>query len=113
MEFTQEQELYGKIVQKVWEDTQFKSELMANPVAAVEKLTGQTLNLPQGKSLVVRDQTDESTVYINIPVNPIVEDVELNEYQLEAIAGGQTDYNGWNPFIWIGVGIGELKKALS
>lgn len=88
MEFTQEQKLYGEIVQKAWEDSQFKSELVANPVAAIEKLTGQKLNLPQGKTLVVRDQTDESTVYINLPAKPNTEDLELNEDQLEAVAGG-------------------------
>ena len=88
MEFTQEQKLYGEIVQKAWDDAQFKSELVANPVATIEKLTGQTLNLPEGKTLVVRDQTDESTVYINLPAKPNTEDVELNEDQLEAMAGG-------------------------
>ncbi len=88
MDFTQEQKLYADVVQKAWEDNQFKSELVANPVAAIEKLTGQKLNLPQGKTLVVRDQTDNSTVYINIPAKPNTEDVELNEDQLEAVAGG-------------------------
>ncbi len=79
MEFTQEQKLYAEIVQKAWEDTQFKGELVANPVAAIEHLTGQKLNLPQGKTLVVRDQTDEGTVYINLPAKPNTEDFELNE----------------------------------
>lgn len=88
MEFTQEQKLYGEVVQKAWEDTQFKSELVANPVEAIEKLTGKKLNLPEGKTLVVRDQTDETTVYINLPAKPNTEDVELNEEQLEAVAGG-------------------------
>jgi hypothetical protein len=49
------------------------------------------LNLPAGKTLVVRDQTDESAVYINIPAKAEV-DAELNEEQLEAVAGGM--------FIW-------------
>lgn len=88
MEFTQEQKLYGEIVQKAWEDAQFKTDLMANPAEAIEKLTGKKLNLPQGKTLVVRDQTDESTVFVNIPAKPNTEDVELNEDQLEAVAGG-------------------------
>lgn len=88
MEFTREQKLYAEVVQKVWEDAQFKSELVANPTAAIEKLTGHKLNLPEGKTLVVRDQTDESTVYINLPAKPNTEDVELNEDQLEAVAGG-------------------------
>lgn len=71
MEFTQEQKLYAEIVQKAWEDTAFKAELVVNPVAAIEKLTGKKLNLPEGKTIVVRDQTDESVVYINIPATPI------------------------------------------
>jgi hypothetical protein len=89
MEFTPEQKLYAEIVQKAWEDTAFKKELVANPLATIEKFTGKKMNLPEGKTLVVRDQTDESTVYINIPANsqnPV--DVELNEEQLEAVAGG-------------------------
>jgi len=88
MEFTQSQSVYAEIVQKAWEDPQFKSELMANPAEAIEKATGHKLNLPAGKTLVVRDQTNDSTVYINIPAKPNTEDVELNEDQLEAVAGG-------------------------
>lgn len=88
MEFTQEQKLYAQVVNEAWENAEFKSELVANPVAAIEKLTGQKLNLPEGKTLVVRDQTEEGTVYINIPAKPNTEDVELNEDQLEAVAGG-------------------------
>lgn len=87
MEFTQEQKLYAEIVQKAWDDADFKQALVANPLNAIEKLTGKKLNLPEGKTLVVRDQTDESVVYINIPAAPEV-DAELNEEQLEAVAGG-------------------------
>jgi hypothetical protein len=89
MKFTQEQKLYAEIVQKAWEDAGFKKELVANPLAAIEKLTGKKMNLPEGKTLVVRDQTDNSTVYINIPASPKNSiDAELNEEQLEAVAGG-------------------------
>lgn len=94
MEFTQEQKLYAEIVQKAWEDPQFKSELMANPAEAIEKATGYKLNLPEGKTLVVRDQTDETAiqneteVYLDIPAEPSMEDVELSEDQLEVAAGG-------------------------
>lgn len=75
MEFTQEQKFYSEIVQKAWDDTQFKSELIANPIATIEKATGKKLDIPKGKTLVVRDQTDETTVYINIPAKPGTEDV--------------------------------------
>jgi hypothetical protein len=94
MEFSEEQKLYAEVVQKAWEDADFKKELTANPLSAIEKLTGTKLNIPAGKTLVVRDQTDESTVYINIPAKPSM-DRELNEEQLEVVAGGigHTVYN--------------------
>lgn len=88
MEYTQEQKLYAQVVQKAWEDAQFKAELVEKPLTAIEKLTGQKLNLPEGKTLVICDQTDESRVYMNIPAKPSTEDVELNEEQLETVAGG-------------------------
>jgi hypothetical protein len=96
MEFTQEQKLYAEIVQKAWEDAEFKKELIANPVATIEKFIGKKLNLPEGKTLVVRDQTDESAVYINIPPAKQL-DAELSEEQLEAVAGGVLDAAIWPP----------------
>ncbi|MEC5171711.1 NHLP leader peptide family RiPP precursor [Chryseobacterium nepalense] len=91
MEFTQEQKFYAQIVQKAWESAEFKNDLMANPIEAIEKLTGQKLNLPEGKTLVVRDQSDESVVYVNIPAAPKnSEDLELTEAELEAVSGGGT-----------------------
>ena len=51
MEFTQEQKTYAEIVQKAWEDADFKKELVSNPVETIEKLTGKKLNLPEGKKL--------------------------------------------------------------
>ncbi|AZA58226.1 NHLP leader peptide family natural product precursor [Chryseobacterium shandongense] len=89
MEFSQEQKTYAEIVQKAWEDAAFKKELVNDPVAAIEKLTGKKLNLPEGKKLVVRDQSDESAVYINIPSAPKNSvNAELSEEQLEAVSGG-------------------------
>jgi hypothetical protein len=99
MEFSQEQKSYLEIVQKAWDDADFKKELTANPVAAIEKLTGRKMTLPVGKTLVVRDQTDESTVYINIPAKPEV-DAELNEEQLELVAGGVIGGDGGCFPIW-------------
>ncbi|QZK91030.1 NHLP leader peptide family RiPP precursor [Flavobacterium sp. CHNK8] len=89
MEFTQEQKMYGEIVQKAWEDAEFKKELVANPIATIEKFIGKKMNLPKGKTLVVRDQTDESAFYINIPAESTkYVDAELNEEQLESVSGG-------------------------
>ena len=88
MKFTQEEKMYQEVIQKAWEDVEFKKELTVNPLDAIEKLTGVRLNLPEGKTIVVRDQTDESTMYINIPTSQKMDDVELNEEQLETVAGG-------------------------
>lgn len=88
MNLTKEQELMQTIINKAWEDETFKQALVSNPVAAIEKLTGEQLVLPEGKTLVVRDQTSEETIFINIPSETNLEDVELNEEQLEAVAGG-------------------------
>lgn len=97
MELTKEQQVLQQVINEVWENETFKAELMENPVTAIEKLTGETLNL-QGKELVIRDQTDEDTVYINIPQKPNLEDMELNEEQLDAAAGGS----------WLGRAIGYV-----
>lgn len=86
MEFTKEQKLYAQVVQEAWENAEFKKELIANPVSTIEKLTGKKINLPEGKKMVVRDQTDESAVYINIPAKN--DEVELSEEQLDMAAGG-------------------------
>ena len=82
------QELLQTIITKAWEDESFKQELIANPIKAIEKVTGERINLPEGKTLIVKDQTDDSVVYINIPAEPNMEDLELSEEQLEVIAGG-------------------------
>lgn len=89
MEITQEQKMYAEIVQKAWENAEFKNELVNNPIEAIEKLTGKKLNLPDGKRIIVRDQTDNSSVYINIPAKPNTDDIELNENQLDMVAGGR------------------------
>lgn len=96
MEFTREQKFMQTVINKAWEDESFKKALVANPVEAIEELTGEKLNLPEGKQLVVRDQTSEETIYINIPAEQNLEDVELNEEQLEAVAGGRTLIAGFN-----------------
>ena len=100
MELTQEQKFNAEIVQKAWENAQFKSELIADPVTTMEKLTGQKINLPEGQKLVVVDQTDESTVYFNIPRKVDIDSLQLTEEQLEQVAGGLTP-----TFIALGYGI--------
>ncbi|MGH1387219.1 NHLP leader peptide family RiPP precursor [Kordia sp.] len=88
MELTKKQKLIETIVQKSWEDDAFKQELIANPVKVIESIIGEPLDLDEGKTIIVNDQTDASNVYINIPPQLDLDDVELTEEQLEIIAGG-------------------------
>ncbi len=88
MEFTKEQKLFQTIINRAWEDDVFKQKLISNPHKAIEDLTGEKVQLPEGKKLVVRDQTNEEVIYVNIPATQEMDDVELNEEQLEAVAGG-------------------------
>lgn len=83
-----EQNLYGTIVQKAWDDPQFKSDLVSSPVETLERFTGQKANLSHNQKLVVVDQTDESTTYLNIPKKVDTESLELTDEQLEMVAGG-------------------------
>ena len=41
MKLTQEQKLYTEIVKNAWEDENFKKELVANPIEAIENFTGK------------------------------------------------------------------------
>jgi hypothetical protein len=83
------QQVIQKVISKAWEDFRFRKELLASPVAAIEKLTGARVLMPEGKELIVVDQTDRSKVYLNIPAAPEIENLELSEDQLEVIAGGE------------------------
>ena len=68
MEFTKEQKIFQTIVQKAWEDATFKQELLANPIQAIENLTGKRIKLPNNKTIIVRDQTDQ-TVKLKKSIN--------------------------------------------
>lgn len=88
MEFTKEQEVFQQVVTEAWENPAFKLQLMEDPKGAIESLTGTEINLPEGKTIVVNDQTTEGVVYINIPTQVDMDDIELTEDQLEIISGG-------------------------
>lgn len=107
MEITQEQKLNSQVVQKAWADPEFMSELISNPVASIEKLTGHKISLPEGQKLVVVDQSDASTVYFNVPRKIDIDTLELTEEQLEEVAGG------FLPLILYGVCVGIAIYAAS
>lgn len=96
MEFTQEQKIYQEIVQRAWEDAEFKKSLVANPVEVIEKFTGKKVNLQEGKTLVVIDESvtknnkpEDDKTYFIIPESKLG-DFQLTEEELEKVAGGLT-----------------------
>jgi hypothetical protein len=91
------QEVLQTIISKAWEDTNFRKALISNPIVEIEKLTGVKVELPEGRELVIMDQTDKSKVYVNIPAEPDMENMELTEEQLENIAGGGKKI--WNELV--------------
>jgi hypothetical protein len=84
------QEIIQQVISKAWEDARFREELVADPVNVIERLTGSKIVLPEGKTLVIADQTDKSKIYVSIPSEPEMENMELTEDQLESIAGGKS-----------------------
>lgn len=97
MKQNKEQEILQKVISKAWSDTSFKKRLIEHPVEVIEELTGSKINLPDGKILVINDQTDDKFIHVNIPPEPIIDEMELSEEQLETIAGGK--HVLWNQFI--------------
>lgn len=87
MKLTKNQAVLQKVLERAWDDAEFKKELVTNPMVAIETLTGEKLDVPQGKNLVVLDMTTDSTVYLKIPSRDSLES-ELTEEQLEMVAGG-------------------------
>ena len=83
-------ELLRTLTLKAWERAAFKDQLVRNPVATIEQVTGKDLSFLGDKKIVVQDQTDDSVIYINIPAQPKMDELELTEEQLELVAGGAT-----------------------
>jgi hypothetical protein len=101
-----DQELYNSIINKCWEDASFTQKLVANPSQTISDTFGSKFTAPKGKKLVVLDQTNSSVININIPAMPAIEDLELTDEQLEAVAGGGT------PIVYgIAVGVALLAGA--
>jgi hypothetical protein len=105
----QGQAVVKSILTRCWEDANFKRELLANPVGTLEKYSDSKLNIPEGKQLIVVDQTDPSKVYFNIHAKPNFDSLELTDEQLELVAGGELLLVGG---IATGIGIGLVALGI-
>ena len=102
------QDVMNNIIVKCWEDENFKNELMANPLETLEKFTGHPVNLPEGKRLVVKDQSeDKDVIYLNIPAEPDLENLELTDEQLELVSGASTPVATYFLVVAAGVAVGK------
>lgn len=87
MDLLNNQSFLQNLAKKAQEDATFKSNLLENPVKSIETFLGQRIILPQGKTIAI-EQTDSSTFSIKLIAAPDTEDVELDEEQLDIVAGG-------------------------
>lgn len=91
------QGLYHQLLEKAWKDTKFRDKLVTNPQETLEDFTGKDIS--KNIKIIVEDQTDTSTIYLNIPRKLRLEDLELSEKELELISGGDCGCGpGGNPF---------------
>ncbi len=92
MTFTEQQkkgqEVLNTIIRKSWEDETFKQELISNPVAIINNMNLEGLDIPVDKKIVAEDQTDTSKIFLNIPAKPDLDSLELSDEELESISGG-------------------------
>lgn len=98
-------ELHQLLIKEALENANFKEQLVNDPKSAIESLTGAGMSVPDEKTLIVEDQTDQNTVYFNIPAKPDIDDYELCEDELEHVSGGTSILGVECAAIAVGIGV--------
>jgi|TARA_B110000037_G_C17110456_1_gene501655 hypothetical protein len=88
------EKLMKVLAAKAWDSTNFKEQLINNPQATLEKIVGAKMTVPDGKKIIIEDQTDPNIIYLNIPGKVDISNFELTEEQLERVSGGVV-CGGW------------------
>lgn len=73
-------EIEKKLVEKAWEDEDFKKQLLDDPKAVLDKAG---VKFPENVTVEVLEET-ANKAYVVLPVNPN----ELSDDQLDGAAGG-------------------------
>ncbi|WP_298511874.1 NHLP leader peptide family RiPP precursor [uncultured Kordia sp.] len=100
-------ELHQQLVSKAWESAAFKEQLINNPKAVIAEMIGKT-DTELNATVVVEDQTDANTIYLNIPAKPNFDnlELELTEEELEMVSGGDLSCSVVDFFDGVGYTIG-------
>lgn len=90
-EIAEGQKLLNTIIQKSWDNQEFKNQLINNPEKTIIKEIGNDNKKDdnlflENQKIIVEDQTDVNIIYLNIPRN--INDLELTDEQLENVSGG-------------------------
>lgn len=88
MNWTKEkiEEAYEAVLKSATTDEEFREALLADPTAAIEKLTG--VALPEGFKLKVLEEDPDCDMTILLP--PMISD-ELSEEDMNQVAGGMSE----------------------
>ncbi|KYH05997.1 hypothetical protein ABE425_23375 [Chryseobacterium cucumeris] len=91
----EKKELVREVMFKALNDADYKARLVNNPVEAIKELHSD-FTLGGNKKIVVVDQVDNDTYYINLSYLSYalfggdIEEFELSEEELGMVAGGKT-----------------------
>ena len=84
------------IYENFWRDPQFRERLIEDPIQALNDFTGIEVSMPPNKTIIVEDQTNPDHIYLNIPAQPVLDDVDLDDEQLDFVTGGGDDKSFWD-----------------
>jgi hypothetical protein len=78
-------DIEARIIANAWKDEAYKQELLTNPKAVIEREFG--VQLPEEVNVQVLEENSTS-LYFVLPMLPVMPGSELNQEELEAVAGG-------------------------
>ncbi len=79
-------ELEQQMIQRAQEDPAFRSSLLSDPKAVIEKELGTSL--PDGVKVQVMEETSDAFYLVLPPSSSTGADGELSDQELESVAGG-------------------------
>ena len=82
-------DIEARIIAKAWKDESYRQELLANPKAIFEQEFG--IEFPTEINVEVLEETPTSLNFV-LPMRPELLRQELNEEELELIAGGKLNF---------------------